>query len=272
MKSLVKNLAVLTASLCAFIPAMAQIDIRVYDHQTWTSPDTILLTIDPNDNSGTGAGEKTIYFNVYNTSHTQSEAFYLEAEWLCSNSSAFYQFCQQYPPDYNSGTCHTFHRDGQRSYADYNYSIPPDTCGYNYLQCYFKVFDYSIEPEHEKVCRFRIIRRNTEEVLDSVYLIIRRGNLPCSGAPTDIRTATSAEEAVNIYPNPACNTFTITAGQEAWTSYALYSIDGKRVWNANPGNKKKVEVNVANLSNGVYYVKVTNRDGKAFYKKILVDH
>jgi hypothetical protein len=271
MKSLMKNLVILTFLLCASLPSMAQIDIRVYEHQAWTSPDTIMLIIDPNDNSGTGGGEKTIFFNVYNTSHTQSEAFFLEAEWLCSNSSAFYQFCQQYPPDYNSGTCHTFHREGQRSYADYNYSIPPDTCGYNYLQCYFKVFDYSIEPEHEKVCRFRIIRKNTLEVLDSVYLIIRRGNLPCNGAPTDIRIA-AADEVANIYPNPARNTLTITAGQEEWTSCALYSIDGKQVWNANPRNKKTAEVNVANLSSGVYYVKVTDRKGKAFYKKILVDH
>lgn len=256
------------------LPAFSQVDIRVYQagQGGYVSLDTLTLTIDPNDNTGIGATKKLVYFNIYNLSHTQPEAFYMEAEWLCSNSSAFYQFCQEYPSDYSTGTCHTFHRDGVRVYDDYNYTIPPDTCSYNYLRCHFFIYDYSVEQQHEKICRFYIKRRNTHELLDSMYLIIRRGNLPCSGGgPTAINAAT-AEDAVSIYPNPARNSFTIAAMQDQWAGYSLYSPDGKRIVDQKIESVKNVNIPVGNLSNGVYYLRLTDKKGQSLYKKVTVDH
>jgi hypothetical protein len=188
-----------------------------------------------------------------------------------------YQFCQEYPPTYNTGTCHTFHRDGLREYDGYDYLVPPDTSSSNYLKCYFKFHDYRVEKEHEKVCKFSIIRRNTLEVLDSMYLIIRRGDLPCNinqpdtGGATGINTL-SADDVAQIYPNPASNFFTITAIQDQLTACSLYAPDGRMILDKNIENKKSFTIDAGDLSNGIYYLKFTDRKRKSFYKKIVVDH
>jgi hypothetical protein len=270
MKLHVKKILITALLFGATLSAFAQVDIKAFQQNGFVSVDTLYVTIDASDNSGTGGTSKIVYFNIYNLSVTHAESFYLEAEWLCSNSSAFYQFCQEYPPDYNSGTCHTFHRDGQRVYADYNYSIAPDTCSYNYLRCHFFIFDYSVEQEHEKICRFLVKRRNTNEVLDSMYLVIRRGNLPCSGA-TSLHTP-SVDDVAEIYPNPARNSFTIATKQDQLMGYSLYSPDGKILLDKNVEHAKMVNINVKDLSNGIYYLKLTDRNRKSFYKKIVVDN
>ena len=271
MKSNLKKVFLLVLLSGIALPAFAQVDIRVFQHSTYVSMDTLTLTIDVHDNSGTGAGNQIIYFNVYNLSPTQAETFYLEAEWLCSNSSAFYQFCQEYPPTYTSGTCHTFHKEGMTMYDGYDLLIPPDTCSYNYLRCHFFIYDYSVEPEHEKICRFRIKRRNTHEVLDSMYLIIRRGNLPCSANPTGILTL-PADDVAEVYPNPARNLLTIAAKQDQLTGCSLYSLDGRIIWDRHIDQGKSSNINVGDLSNGIYYLKLTDSKGGSFYKKIVVDH
>ncbi len=264
-----KTIAIAVLLFTATLPAVAQVDIRVLQQGTYVSLDTVKLIIDANDASGTGAGSKVVFFNIYNLSPAHTEAFYVEAEWLCSNSSAHYQFCQEYPPDYNSGTCHTYHRDGKRTYADYDYQIPPDTCTYNYLKCYLKIYNYSIEKEHEKICRFKVIRRNTNEVLDVMYLVIRRGNLPCGA--TGI-SAAPADEIAEIYPNPAHNLFSITAKQDQLTGCTLYAPDGKMIWDRNIGQQARTDLSVSDLPNGIYYLKLRGRKGEIFYRKIAVRH
>lgn len=274
MKLPLQKMVMLILLLSTSLPAFSQIDIRIDQQGTYVSQDTMLLTIGANDNSGTGGGNKIVYFNIYNLSHTRAEAFYVEAEWLCSNSSAFYQFCQEYPPTYNSGTCHTFHRAGLRVYDDYNYLIPADTCNYNYLRCHFFIYDYSVEEEHEKVCRFLVKRRNTHEVLDSMYLVIRRGNLPCymdQPDPTGIHTP-SVDDIADIYPNPARNFFTIAVKQDQLTSCSLYAPDGKLVIDKRIENSERFDLNVGDLSNGIYYLRLTDKKGQSFYKKIVVDN
>lgn len=256
------------------LPALAHVDIRVLEQGVYVSLDTFILTIDTNDNSGTGANSKIVFFNVYNLSATDAEDFYVEAEWLCSNSSTSYQFCQSYPPDYTSGTCHTIHSEGTRVYDGYDYSIPPDTCNYNYLECHFFIYDYSVEKEHEKVCRFNIKRRNTHELLDSMYLIIRRGNLPCyqSQPVTGMNSVLQQDDVADIYPNPACSNFTIAAKQGQLISYSLYAPDGKIISDKHTENRKSFNINVGDLANGIYYVKLMDTNGRSFYKKIVVNH
>ncbi|WP_118974773.1 T9SS type A sorting domain-containing protein [Taibaiella koreensis] len=266
---------ILTLLLGSALPAFAQVDIKAYQQGNFVSIDTMRVIVDANDNSGVGSTSITAFFNIYNLSATHGEAFYLEAEWLCSNSSAFYQFCQQYPSDYTTGTCHTFHREGKRVYDDYNYTIPPSTYSYNYLQCHFFILDYSIEQEHEKVCRFLVKRRNTHEVLDSMYLIIRRGNLPCNLSqpeqPTGIHTL-PADGLAAIYPNPASSMLTITVQQDQLTGCSLYTSDGKVVWDKQVTHEKELNLNVGSVSNGIYYLRLTDKQGRSFYKKVAVAH
>lgn len=269
MKCRLQKVLLFALLFCASLRAFSQVDIKVYDQSSYVSKDTVLLTIDPNDNSGTGATNKLIFFNIYNLSPNQAESIYLEAEWLCSNSSVYYQFCQKFPPDYLSGNCNMFHKDGLRTYDDGNI-IPADTCSYNYLQCHFFIYDYSVEAEYEKICKFSIRRTNTHEVLDVMYLIIRRGNRPCS-TPTGI-PATQSEDFANIYPNPARDVISIVAKDRQIAGYTLYTPEGRMVLNQATAPEKRIDINVGALANGIYYLKLTDRENRAFYKKIVVDH
>lgn len=270
MKCMLQKVWALVLLCCAYVPAHSQVDIKVFENSSYVSKDTLLLTIDPNDNSGTGATGKTIYFNIYNLSPSQSVEFNVEAEWLCSNSSVHYQYCQQFPSDYTTGVCHPYHHDGIRTYDNY-YPVPPDTCSYNYLRCHLYIYDYSVEPEYEKICRFTVKRKQTNEILDVMYLIIRRGDLPCSG-PNSIRSA-KAEDMAEIYPNPAWNVINIETKQGQIAGYALYTPDGRMVLNRQViSPEKRIHIDIRALANGVYYLKLTDRENKAFYKKIVVDH
>lgn len=258
----------------ASLPAFSQVDIRVLRQAAYVSLDTFVLTIDTADNSGTGANRKVVYFNIYNLSPAHAESFYMEAEWLCSNSSAYYQFCQEYPPDYTTGTCHVFHREGRAVYDDYDYSIPADTCGYNYLRCHFFIYDYSVEREHEKIAKLSVKRRNTHEALDSMYFIVRRGDLPChadTGGGTALQTL-SVDDDIAVYPNPASHSFTIAAKTGTWMGYALYAPDGRKLQDKPAGHNKSLDVPVETLPNGVYYLKLVDGKGASFYKKIVVEH
>jgi len=275
--STLKTILILLLSGVA-LPASAQVDIKVYQpaQGAYVSLDTLTLTIDTNDNSGTGATTKTIFFNIYNLSATHAEAFYLDAEWLCSNSSAFYQFCQEYPPDFTTGTCHMFHREGTSVYDDYNYTVPADTCSYNYLKCHFFIYDYSVEKEHEKVCRFRVRRRNTNEILDSMCLVIRRGHLPCNQSqPSDTTTSipsVSIDQVADIYPIPARSSFTIAARKGQPIRYALYAPDGRTLLDRSIENGKQADIRVADLPNGIYYLKLVDNRRQSFFRKIVVAH
>lgn len=267
----------LTLLACMALPAFSQVELKVMQQGVYVSLDTLNITIDENDNTGTNDGVKVVYMNIYNLSTTHSEAFYLEAEWICSNSSVKYQFCQEYPPDYLSGTCETFHSAGVRAYDDYNYSIPPDTCSYNYLQCYLKIYNYSVEAAHQKICRFTVKRKITHEVLDVMYLNVRRGNMPCGNSLIDTNgttgiTTLSLDDVAEIYPNPARSFVTIAAKQGGLTGCSLYSPVGKLVFDRKIAHGQRLDVPTGGLSNGVYYLKLIDNSGKAFYKKIVVDH
>ncbi|MCF6296679.1 MAG: T9SS type A sorting domain-containing protein [Flavobacteriaceae bacterium] len=70
--------------------------------------------------------------------------------------------------------------------------------------------------------------------------------------------------AISITPNPTSNTFIIDLGNEILEKVIIYNNLGQQV--------KKVttnEVNISNLSNGVYFVKITSQSGKTVTEKIV---
>jgi len=249
--------------------------MRILQQGSYASIDTLRITVDPNDFSGTGSVYKAVFYRVYNQSQTASEAFYLRAEWLCSNSSAFYQLCQEYPPEYNTGTCQTYHREGVREYSDYNYSIPPDTCSYNYLNRYMKIYDFSVEQEHEKICRFSVIHRSSGAVMDQLYMIIKRGDLPCDGSTPDTTQSTAikaltAINAVSVYPNPAVDRVTIAAKDIVLTGYAVYAADGSLQGQGKIAQQGPQTVDLSGLADGMYYLKLSDKNKRPFYRKVII--
>jgi hypothetical protein len=74
---------------------------------------------------------------------------------------------------------------------------------------------------------------------------------PCSS--TEVNNITPIQ-GINIYPNPAYNTITITAGTQI-KSVAVINLLGQTVY-SQTYNSEQVQVSVANLPAGVYFVKV----------------
>lgn len=72
---------------------------------------------------------------------------------------------------------------------------------------------------------------------------------------------------VFIYPNPAKNMLTIEAPSNSTIS--IYSINGAIVKSAKTNQLNKSELNISNLSTGLYNVQITN-SGKTINKKLII--
>jgi hypothetical protein len=78
----------------------------------------------------------------------------------------------------------------------------------------------------------------------------------------------NAIAGLNMYPNPVSNgTLYITSSSSEAKSVAVYDVLGKQVLNTKTSSNT---VNVSNLTNGVYFVKITE-DGKTATKKLIVE-
>lgn len=71
--------------------------------------------------------------------------------------------------------------------------------------------------------------------------------------------------AINIYPNPATTYLTISASARI-TSIIISNLFGQPVY-SNQYNSKTLQVDVAKLPNGIYFVKVNGVDVWKFVKQ-----
>jgi len=76
----------------------------------------------------------------------------------------------------------------------------------------------------------------------------------------------------SIYPNPASSNITITIANAPASSVAVNITNGigQNVYSAKEAPAKNINVNVENLSRGVYFVKV-NAGDKILTKKLVVN-
>ena len=65
-------------------------------------------------------------------------------------------------------------------------------------------------------------------------------------------------------PNPTTNTFTIDLNGEILEKVVIYNELGQRVKEVTTN-----EVDISNLSNGIYFVKITSQSGKIATKKLI---
>ncbi|HLP13353.1 MAG TPA: M4 family metallopeptidase [Flavobacteriales bacterium] len=81
-----------------------------------------------------------------------------------------------------------------------------------------------------------------------------------------------ADFGFSIFPNPASNNITITINnaQTSTVSIAITNGIGQQVWSAKEAPAKNMNVNVENLSRGVYFVKV-NAGDKILTKKLVIN-
>jgi len=77
---------------------------------------------------------------------------------------------------------------------------------------------------------------------------------------------------INISPNPSFGNITITLPNNLQNGFIeIYSLLGEKLFKENIFNESTKEINVENISSGIYFVKVF--DGKKSYcKKLIVEH
>lgn len=69
---------------------------------------------------------------------------------------------------------------------------------------------------------------------------------------------------VALFPNPATDVLNISNLKEA-TPYVIYSIEGKKILTGTLNSKQKISL--ANLSKGIYMLKIENMEAMKFVKE-----
>jgi len=77
--------------------------------------------------------------------------------------------------------------------------------------------------------------------------------------PSDIRSI-NPEEKLQIYPNPSNDKFTLDNGQKLMKEVYLYDVMGRKVQYL-PVNAPSTTVDVSDLPNGIYVVKISTASG-----------
>jgi ELWxxDGT repeat protein len=76
--------------------------------------------------------------------------------------------------------------------------------------------------------------------------------------------------AINVYPNPANEYFTVSSASSDIHSVEIFDLLGKKVKSFIGLNSKKLNVDTKSFNSGVYFVNIET-DGKTFVKKIVVE-
>ena len=81
----------------------------------------------------------------------------------------------------------------------------------------------------------------------------------------------SIENKISIYPNPATTTLTIHSSNELIENLELYSMVGKLIYAESVGRKYEVNIAVANIKQGIYFMKVLTAKNNTV-QKIQIIH
>ena len=83
-------------------------------------------------------------------------------------------------------------------------------------------------------------------------------------ATNALSSASFSENSVQVFPNPAQNEINISS-TETLISSELYDVKGQKIATFNPNNT----INISNLSQGIYFLKIYNNEGFRVVKKIV---
>ena len=110
---------------------------------------------------------------------------------------------------------------------------------------------------------------------DSVWFYLARTcyytipNYPLHWGQTSLNTGFEENEAIafaNVYPNPTKGTFIVTG--QALRQVEVLNLLGQRVATAT-GEDETLHVDISTLPAGVYFVNVTDKDGRKCVRKVV---
>ena len=76
-------------------------------------------------------------------------------------------------------------------------------------------------------------------------------------------------ENFSIYPNPTSNIITVSSIDNSISTIEIYNILGKEILKINTNNSNQLEVDLSNLSSGIYLFKIVDSSGKSTLKKVI---
>lgn len=94
----------------------------------------------------------------------------------------------------------------------------------------------------------------------AAYYASANGSVPSYSTENDLSNFN-----VKVYPNPAREALTIEVSENS--KMEIYAYDGKLVTQQNISNKTVLNVN--NLNNGIYFIRLTNEAGETFQTKFV---
>ena len=89
-------------------------------------------------------------------------------------------------------------------------------------------------------------------------------NMPVSSFGS---TSTTISDTIFMYPNPAKTSFTVVLGLNKESEITLFDINSRLMYSTKSFNNKE-EIDISNLSNGTYFLKVIGKNSTI--KKIIV--
>jgi hypothetical protein len=95
-----------------------------------------------------------------------------------------------------------------------------------------------------------------------------RSNIKKSGFPTTVSIDESALKTLKIIPNPA-NAFLKVMGNQPNSQLTLFDLAGKKL-NFIVSNQN--EINVEQISNGIYFLEAVSTFGEVQRVKIIIQH
>jgi len=119
---------------------------------------------------------------------------------------------------------------------------------------------------------YRRVNGNAWKVLPDDAGFTNRAGLTVTGTTTRLGTAT-LEKQFGVYPNPAREqvTLDISAFAGKVQEVRLYSLQGRKLSDADASGKSLVTIPVAQLASGLYYLHIVTDQGVAI-KKVTVRH
>lgn len=121
-----------------------------------------------------------------------------------------------------------------------------------------------------KPVTIRVTDSNGQSMTCTVQVTVADPNGYCSGARTGLGSSSvSGDEAVRIFPNPAQDKVAFEFGAQP-LEYEIINATGGRIYRAAAEDSTRVEQDISNYPEGLYFLKLTLADGRSVVQRFII--